>query len=47
MARPPTKVATVPAIVTANEITANLRQHAEAARGAFATNTERALRADG
>jgi integrase len=36
----------VPAVVAETEITANLRQHAEAARGAFASNTERALRAD-
>jgi hypothetical protein len=36
----------VPAVVAESEITANLRQHAEAARGAFASNTERALRAD-
>lgn len=28
------------------DIAANLRQHAEAARGAYSTNTERALRAD-
>src|SRR5580658_8073045 len=46
MARPPTRIATVPATVTDTEITANLRQHAEAARGAFASNTERALRGD-
>lgn len=46
MARPPTRIDTAPAIVTASEITTNLRQHAEAARGAFASNTERALRAD-
>ena len=46
MARPPTKIATVPASVAETEITASLRQHAEAARGAYAGNTERALRAD-
>lgn len=42
----PPSIETVPAIVTEGEIDANLRRHAEAARGAFATNTERALRAD-
>jgi len=36
----------VPGIVTHTEIAAKLRQHAEVARGAFASNTERALRAD-
>ena len=46
MARLPTKIETVPATVAQTEITANLRQHAEDARGAFAGNTERALRAD-
>ena len=46
MARPPTKIATVPATVAETEITASLRQHAAAARGAYAGNTERALRAD-
>jgi len=46
MARPPTQIATVPATVAETAITANLRQHAQAARGAFASNTERALRAD-
>ena len=46
MARPPTKIATVPATVAGGAINASLRQHAEAARGAYAGNTERALRAD-
>jgi site-specific recombinase XerD len=46
MARPPTKIATVAATVAETEITASLRQYAEAARGAHASNTERALRAD-
>ena len=46
MAHPPTRIEPVPATVADTEITANLRQHAEAARGAFASNTERALRAD-
>jgi integrase len=46
MARLPTKITTVPAAVAETEITASLRQHAEAARGAYAGNTERALRAD-
>jgi site-specific recombinase XerD len=45
MARSPTRIATVPATV-AGEISAKLRQHAAAARGAYAGNTERALRAD-
>jgi integrase len=39
-------IETVPAIVTDGAIGANLRRHAEAARGAFADNTERALRGD-
>ena len=39
MPRPPTTIADA-------AITASLRQHAEAARGAYAGNTERALRAD-
>jgi len=42
----PPRTEPVPAIVAETEITAHLRQHAEAARGAFASNTERALRAD-
>jgi integrase len=37
---------TLPAPIESGEIGASLRRHAEAARGAFATNTERALRAD-
>lgn len=37
----------LPAVVADHtEISTNLRQHAQAARGAYATNTERALRAD-
>ena len=31
---------------TGTDVAGNLRQHAEAARGAYASNTERALRAD-
>lgn len=46
MARPPTRIATVPATVAETEINASLRQHAAAARGAYAGNTERALKAD-
>ena len=46
MAHPPTRIATVPATVAESEITASLRQHAEASRGAYAGNTERALGAD-
>jgi integrase len=47
MAALATPIETVPAIiVTESEIAANLRHHAEAAHGAFASNTERALRAD-
>jgi hypothetical protein len=34
MGRPPAKIATVPATVAETEITASLRQHAAAARGA-------------
>jgi hypothetical protein len=45
MPRSLTKIATVPASV-AGEITANLRQHAAAARGAYAGNSERALKAN-
>jgi site-specific recombinase XerD len=47
MARPPTRIETLPATTIADAaITASLRQHAEAASGAYAGNTERALRAD-
>ena len=49
MPQPPTttRIETVPAATGAETaITARLRQHAEAARGAYAGNTERALRAD-
>jgi site-specific recombinase XerD len=47
MAALATPIETVPAIiVTESEIAANLRHHAAAAHGAFASNTERALRAD-
>jgi hypothetical protein len=49
MPQPPTttRIETVPAATSADAaITARLRQHAEAARGAYAGNTERALRAD-
>ena len=46
MARSMTRIETLPATVAETKITASLRQHAEAARGAFADNTERALRAD-
>jgi len=35
-----------PAVTEGGEIAESLRQHAEAARGAYASNTERALRAD-
>ena len=35
-----------PATIEGGEIATSLRQHAEAARGAYASNTERALRAD-
>ena len=37
---------TLPAIIDADTALENLRDHAEASRGAYATNTERALRAD-
>ena len=37
---------TVPATIEDGEIGARLRRHAEAARGAFAANTERALKGD-
>jgi hypothetical protein len=50
MPQPPTTttIETLPAATTIADtaITASLRQHAEAARGAYAGNTERALRAD-
>jgi hypothetical protein len=46
MARSLTKIATVPATAAEAEINANLRHYAEASRGAFASNTERALRVD-
>ena len=36
----------LPATIADRAISDSLRRHAEAARGAFATNTERALRAD-
>ena len=35
-----------PATIEGSEMATSLRQHAEAARGAYASNTERALRAD-
>jgi hypothetical protein len=37
---------TSPALVEAGQLADNLRQHAQDARGAYATNTDRALRAD-
>jgi integrase len=37
---------TGPALVEAGQLADNLRQHAQDARGAYASNTERALRAD-
>jgi site-specific recombinase XerD len=43
---PETRAVAVSATVTDAEIWTNLRQYAEAARGAFSVNTERALRAD-
>jgi site-specific recombinase XerD len=39
-------IETSPAIVPTTEISTNLRRHAAAVRGAFAANTERALRGD-
>src|SRR5580658_3448294 len=36
----------LPATIADSAISANLRRHAEAARGAFASNTERALKGD-
>jgi site-specific recombinase XerD len=39
-------VTTLPAIIDADTALENLRDHAEASRGAYATNTERAFRAD-
>jgi site-specific recombinase XerD len=42
----PSRNKQVPATIAESDISANLRQHAEAAQGAYAHNTERALRAD-
>jgi integrase len=39
-------IETLPVIIMDSAISANLRRHAEAARGAFSVNTERALRGD-
>lgn len=41
-----TRIETLPASVTQDQIWANLRKHAQEARGAFTRNTERAMRAD-
>jgi site-specific recombinase XerD len=42
--RPP--IGNLPAVIPSGEISARLLRHAEAARGAFSANTERALRGD-